>query len=445
MSSPGNKHFFMVGRMNPPTPGHLQMINFLANYSQTNGGKPYVYLSSSYNYKPKKNRTTKKFEETSLVPFSDLKLVDGKLDIKNKKYENPLFPEQKQYFLQKMLETASSIRGYENLRNVEVILDANTNGTIPTIIHVNQIKPRNDIGYFFGYEEDSKEREDRESSCIDIFDLSPSGKTISERKPTKFNPKFNVDKCYTIPRFESGNKPIFKDQKLSGSKARQIAFGDISVYSPGNTGVVPLFGMRELYTINGVRLLNDSDLDLLITLLNAGVNNNNLGNKYNYPLLGLNRETTPSSYMPLLSISDSYTVGQVVESTPFESEETATAYERMDIDEDEPAAALKPETTLPTILTEEHKYEQLISKGFTRDLIEKALKSGRNIDELRLFTSRDIRGLKRELSGGKKTRKNKNKKQTHRNKSYKKHKQTKNKYSKKNKKSKTNKTHKNKH
>jgi hypothetical protein len=300
------------------------------------------------------------------------------------------------------------------------------------------------IGYFFGLEEDAKEREGREATCINVYDLSPEGEIISERKPTKFNSKFNVDNCYTIPRFESEYKPIFKDQKLSGSKARQIAFGDISVYSPENADIDPLSGMRELYTIDGVQLLNDDDLKLLITLLNAGVNNNNLGNKYNYTLLGFNREANKPEYIPLLSISDSYTVGSVVESTTSEPQKTATAtaYERMDIDEDEPAAALKPETTSPTILTEEHKYEQLISKGFTRDLIEKALKSGRNVDELRLFTSRDIRGLNRELSGGKKTRKNKNKKQTHRNK----RKRSKNKHSKKNKKSKTNKTRKtNKH
>lgn len=431
MSSPGNKLFFMVGRMNPPTPGHLQMINLLANASHHNDATPYVYLSSSYNYKPKKKKGV--YQETNIKPFFELPLKNGKIDVKNKMYESPLFPEQKQYFLQKMLETASSIPEYENLRNVNVVVDNKTNGTIPTIGYVNELKKMgeiSDIGYFFGLEEDAKEREGRESTCINVYDLSPEGEIISERKPTKFNSKFNVDNCYTIPRFESEYKPLFKDQKLSGSKARQIAFGDISVYSPGNTNVVPLSGMRELYTINGIQLLNDSDLELLIILLNAGVNNNDLTIKYNYPLLGLTRETNPSSYMPLLSISDSYTVGPVVESTTLEPKKTAFA--KMDIDEDEPAVALEPETTTTTISTEENKYVQLISNGFTQELIEKALNSGYSLNELNSFTSRDIRGLKRELSGGKKTRKNKHKKRTNKNKGHKKHKQ-----SKKNKKSKT--------
>lgn len=302
--------YFMSGRMNPPTLGHLQMINVMAKLANTNGAKAIVYLSSSYNYKPKKtNKKGSKVLTPIILPEID---EFGDDDIKNKKYQNPLFPEQKKYYLTTMMENASKIEGYEFLRNVSVEIEKEANGFYQAILYAKRLVERgeySDIGYFFGIEESTEERASREAPCINIHTLNVDGSvntsldvTYSDKDVTK---PASVNHCYTIPRIKSdtsggriGGK--FKDESLSGSKARKIAYGIQNVYLRGREQT-DFDGLKDFYTLNGVQVLSDEDIRKLIEDLRAGVNLGivgrdgtgtveYLGTIRNYSEMGVDRE-----------------------------------------------------------------------------------------------------------------------------------------------------------
>lgn len=327
MSAPLEKHFFMVGRMNPPTPGHLEMVNLMANVAAKEGATANVYLSSSYNYKPKSKKVKgeKRFTGVNLpdITSKSFPVIDGKMNVKLSKYQNPLFPEQKQYFLQKMIknlsEQAYDVPKYSNIYKSNIIVNKDANGTIPSIMYVNSLLTGGRIsnsGYFFGLEEDAKERSSREAACLEVYDIDSTGELIgTPRFITETKTDRNIDSCYTIPRFESKRIPYLKDNKLSGSKVRQIAFGDNSVFIEGEEQPI-LEAMRDLYTIEvenndgeekPIQLLDNDDLKLLIALLRAGVNMEHNGHyyasEYDYFNLGLIRETTPNEYRPVLEIA----------------------------------------------------------------------------------------------------------------------------------------------
>lgn len=327
MSAPLEKHFFMVGRMNPPTPGHLEMVNLMANVAAKEGATANVYLSSSYNYKPKSKKVKgeKRFIGVNLpdITSESFPVIDGKMNVKLTKYQNPLFPEQKQYFLQKMIknlsEHAYDVPKYSNIYTSNIIVNKDANGTIPSIMYVNSLLTEGRIansGYFFGLEEDAKERSSREAACLEVYDIDSTGELIgTPRFITETKTDRNIDSCYTIPRFESKRISYLKDNKLSGSKVRQIAFGDNSVFIEGEEQPI-LKTMKDLYTIvvenndgeeKQIQLLDDSDLELLIALLRAGVNMEHNGHyyafEYDYFNLGLIRETNPDEYRPVLEIA----------------------------------------------------------------------------------------------------------------------------------------------
>lgn len=327
MSAPLEKHFFMVGRMNPPTPGHLEMVNLMANVAAKEGATANVYLSSSYNYKPKSitKKGVKKITGVNLpdITSESFPVIDGKMNVKLTKYQNPLFPEQKQYFLQKMIknlsEQAYDVPKYSNIYKSNIIVNKDANGTIPSIMYVNSLLTGGRIanaGYFFGLEEDAKERSSREAACLKIYDIDSTGELTKEpRLITETKTDRNINSCYTIPRFESKRISYLKDNKLSGSKVRQIAFGDNSVFIEGDEKPI-LETLKELYTINvknsdgeekPIQLLDNDDLKLLIALLRAGVNMEHNGHyyatEYDYFNLGLLRETNPDEYRPVLEIA----------------------------------------------------------------------------------------------------------------------------------------------
>ena len=95
------KIYFMLGRMNPPTPGHLEMIKLMSLVAYNNDAKARVYLTNSYNYKPKTKKPLQVLKEITDYPK---KRGSSEYNIKKADLQNPLFPEQKKYFLDKMIK-----------------------------------------------------------------------------------------------------------------------------------------------------------------------------------------------------------------------------------------------------------------------------------------------------------------------------------------------------
>lgn len=177
MSTPDTKPpiFFIVGRMNPPTPGHVKliegMIHSAKKYTDEYGISPHirVFLSSSCNSK-KLNKTVKidglssikktvKRNKTATARYTPY--------VKHKSYENPLTPENKKGYLEKMMKHRG-LNIIDDYGNKIVSIRSDCNG-IYNVIN-SCVKPNPLYGrkiFFMGLEIDPKERSSRGKWCKD--------------------------------------------------------------------------------------------------------------------------------------------------------------------------------------------------------------------------------------------------------------------------------------
>lgn len=162
---------FLVGRMNPPTPGHIALINELISFSKQINAKPKAYITLSNNEK-KMNKTQK---ATLIEGLSKQKTGASivKPYVKNPGYENPLMPEQKKMYIQQMLFNKYGIEPEES--NEIIVIDDKCNGIFKALICAKKEQDDPDKLYFvMGREIDESEREGRETYCLN----KSSGQTV---------------------------------------------------------------------------------------------------------------------------------------------------------------------------------------------------------------------------------------------------------------------------
>ena len=167
--------FFIVGRMNPPTPGHVKLIEGMINsaneYTDHTGISPHirVFLTSTSNSEKliktemidglspttktvKRNKTT----TSRFTPY-----------VKHKKYENPLTPGNKKDYLETMMKHRG-LKLFDNYGDGIVSIDSECNGIYKVINSC--VKPNPLYGrkiFFMGLEIDPKERSSRGKWCDD--------------------------------------------------------------------------------------------------------------------------------------------------------------------------------------------------------------------------------------------------------------------------------------
>ena len=115
---------FVVGRMNPPTPGHIKLIHDTITFAEEINATPLVYVTLSHNF----TKMTKTQRSKSIVGLADKKddETDLKPYVKHKSYENPLIPMMKKQLIQNMLFNKFGIP-YEESDDV-IRIDPECNG-----------------------------------------------------------------------------------------------------------------------------------------------------------------------------------------------------------------------------------------------------------------------------------------------------------------------------
>lgn len=215
---------FLVGRMNPPTPGHIKLIKHLYEEGVSRNARIRVYLSRSHS----SNKWSKPQQSRKITGLSTKK-IDSSLTkpwVKNKSYENPLSPKDKKSLILQMLknigivefaaETWTDEYGDEILITDEV---PNCNGIFFARKCAEELQPNLDLHYFvMGAELDDKERANREQFCINKSDDNRRANSAQSRSPVVSAD--NKIKCIFVERTEDESNPI---ASVSGSKVRLLA------------------------------------------------------------------------------------------------------------------------------------------------------------------------------------------------------------------------------
>lgn len=233
---------FLVGRMNPPTPGHIALIKEMLTFAQSINAIPRAYITSTHN----SAKMTAAQKKQPVYGLSKEK-QDASPDmpyVKHKNYENPLTPEAKKYFIQTMLLNHLDISFEES--DPIIVVDKECNGLFKAIGCAKQLQEEPDKIYFvMGRELDPGERESRESFCIN----KSSGTVIAQ---DEYGSKL---RCHFLERTEDEGV-----SGLSGSKVRLLA---------ANNDLSKLY---EVY--NGY--LSEQQVDSLVREIRSGLNMSDL-------------------------------------------------------------------------------------------------------------------------------------------------------------------------
>jgi len=229
---------FLVGRMNPPTPGHIALIKEMLSFARSIDAVPRAYITSTHNAakmtaaqkkQPVYGLAKEKQDASSEVPY-----------VKHKNYENPLTPEAKKYFIQTMLLNHLDMSFEES--DPIVVVDTDCNGLFKAMGCAKKIQQDPDKVYFvMGRELDPGERESRESFCIN----KSSGTVIAQ---DEYGSKL---RCHFLERTEDEGV-----SGLSGSKVRLLAAEN---------------NLTKLYDVyNGY--LSEQQVDSLVREIRSGLN-----------------------------------------------------------------------------------------------------------------------------------------------------------------------------
>ena len=229
---------FLVGRMNPPTPGHIALIKELLSFAKSIGAVPRAYITSTHNAtkmtaaqkkQPIYGLAKEKENASSKIPY-----------VKHKNYENPLSPEAKKYFIQTMLLNHLDMSFEES--DAIVVVEKECNGLFKAISCVRQMQDDPDKIYFvMGRELDPGERESRESFCIN----KSSGIIITQ---DEYGSKL---RCHFLERTEEEGV-----SGLSGSKVRLLA---------ADNNLPKLYQVYDGY-------LSEQQVDALVREIRSGLN-----------------------------------------------------------------------------------------------------------------------------------------------------------------------------
>lgn len=225
---------FVSGRMNPPTPGHIKLIMAADEEASKLGGIVKVYITQSVN-KPTIEEICGFDEECKKRKKGEPKYVS----VKHPRYQNPLSPELKKEYIEKML-SKQSIKS-----NIEVVNDPKCNGVFQARICALRIQPDpNKVFFVMGEELDDIENASRQTFCEKDDNIELNNE----------NPGMQKVHCIPIARTESDDI-----SGMSGSKVRNLAVQNDNE------------SMQKLYDVyNGY--LEPTDVDDLIQKIQTGVN-----------------------------------------------------------------------------------------------------------------------------------------------------------------------------
>ena len=248
---------FVSGRMNPPTPGHMLILEKAIEEGNKMGAKIKIYLTSTHNNLIGKYGKNNKYIEP-IKPIKGFKednegKKNGYVEVKHKEYQNPLTPEQKKDFVEFMLKNKFSP---DELKHVEIFIDhseKDCNGVLRarSCALAEQNDP-NKVFFVMGRETVETERENREKYCgTTEKSINDSKKLIGEKKIKSYEQKVN---CILIERTEGDSENKFSN--MSGSLIRRYAI---------------LVNMSKLYEVYK-GLLSEKQVNELVRLIKFGVN-----------------------------------------------------------------------------------------------------------------------------------------------------------------------------
>lgn len=213
---------FMIGRLNPPTPGHMVAIETVLRISREKKGVARVFISSKqndstkipeYNFltNDKKDKPKKSRKRTIL----DLSTKEVGMYVKDSRAENPLSAIKKKKFLIDMVinrqfspDWTAGSWSKDELEKVFVISDKckglyNAFGCAHSVqkIDENHLEDPNKLTYVLGKEIDIIEAKMRGSNCVNDEE-----------------PRFSKYNCLYLERTTEGTKP----EAYSGSKIRLL-------------------------------------------------------------------------------------------------------------------------------------------------------------------------------------------------------------------------------
>jgi hypothetical protein len=248
---------FVSGRMNPPTPGHMLILEKAIEEGNKMGAKIKIYLTSTHNNLIGKYGKNNKYIEP-IKPIKGFKednegKKNGYVEVKHKEYQNPLTPEQKKDFVEFMLKNKFSP---DELKHVEIFIDhseKDCNGVLRarSCALAEQNDP-NKVFFVMGRETVETERENREKYCgTTEKSINDSKNLIGEKKIKPYEQKVN---CILIERTEGDSENKFSS--MSGSLIRRYAI---------------LGKMQQLYDVYK-GLLSEEQVNELVGLIKFGVN-----------------------------------------------------------------------------------------------------------------------------------------------------------------------------
>ena len=224
---------FVSGRMNPPTQGHIKLIMAADEEASKLGGIVKVYITQSVN-KPTIEEICGFDEECKKRKTGEPKYVS----VKHPGYQNPLSPEVKKEYIEKML-SKQSIKS-----NIEVVNDPKCNGVFHARLCALRMQPDpNKVFFVMGEELDDIENASRQTFCEKDDNIE-----INNENP-------GMQKVHCIPISRTDSDDI---SGMSGSKVRNLAVQNDNE------------SMQKLY--NGY--LEKTDVDDLIQKIQTGVNPN---------------------------------------------------------------------------------------------------------------------------------------------------------------------------
>lgn len=196
---------FLVGRMNPPTPGHIELIHELIEYAKTINAIPLAYITLSYNVEKFSEAQKKKY----IKGITNAK-KDAKPDfpyVKHKSYENPLNSMMKKQIIQNMLYNKYGLTHAETDQIIRV--EPRCNGIYKAFGCVRSIQSDpNKLHFVMGKELDADERASREKICL----RKSSGEVVAQTEDG------SLVNCHFLNRTEGEGL-----SGLSGSKVRLLA------------------------------------------------------------------------------------------------------------------------------------------------------------------------------------------------------------------------------
>ena len=181
----GNPLIFLVGRMNPPTPGHIYLLRNLIEKARELEAIPRAYITTTHN--EGKMSKTQKINPINYINKNDKSKNKTRAYVKHKNYENPLSPAEKKAFVEKMVINQGFLS--EEEANEVIVINKDCSGIFKALgcaktnfLKLNGIEMDDEtrfdeeinrlieskLYFLMGIEEDPQEQAEREKFCNQV-------------------------------------------------------------------------------------------------------------------------------------------------------------------------------------------------------------------------------------------------------------------------------------